>query len=268
MVNIKSKLSRLESRLQNLVEAGTAHIIPSQQVEEELRSRLFESIETGIQFEADGTQVAPDCYKLIVQPEHVSLLIENQLLLASLVESILQRGKELGVRFNIPPTINVSGDVEIVTPLVKILSQISPLSIEKTNAIEAGPDLGGKQTGNPRDEIKSMPSDAFLIVNGKLNFPLKHNVLNIGRRIDNHLVIDDPRVSRLHAQLRLIKGIFVLFDLASVGGTFVNNERIQQYILHPGDVISLAGVMLVFGQNNLKSADQTQEIHLNLEETP
>lgn len=267
MANIKSKLARLESRLQNLVEAGIGHIIPPLKVEEDLRLRLFEALEAGIQCEADGTQIAPDLFKLQVQPDQIPHLLENQGFLDSLIEDIQQKGKELGVYFNISPTIKVTGDVEIVAPHVKVLSQISPLSIEKTNGVLVESVLEEKSNGNSTYQTESKLSEAFLIVDSKINFPLKHKVLNIGRRIDNHLVIDDPRVSRLHAQLRLIKGKYVLFDLDSAGGTFVNNERIQQYVLHPGDVISLAGVMLVFGQDIIKSTDQTQEIHLKIDDT-
>jgi pSer/pThr/pTyr-binding forkhead associated (FHA) protein len=68
--------------------------------------------------------------------------------------------------------------------------------------------------------------------------------------LDNQLVIDDPRISRNHAQLRAIKGRYVIFDLNSTGGTFVNGQRTSQSVMYPGDVISLAGVPLVFGQDN------------------
>jgi pSer/pThr/pTyr-binding forkhead associated (FHA) protein len=68
--------------------------------------------------------------------------------------------------------------------------------------------------------------------------------------LDNTLVIDDPRISRNHAQLRAIKGRYIIFDLNSTGGTFVNGQRTSQSVLYPGDVISLAGVPLVFGQDN------------------
>ena len=64
------------------------------------------------------------------------------------------------------------------------------------------------------------------------------------------LVIDDPRISRNHAQLRAIKGRYVIFDLNSTGGTFVNAQRTSQSVLYPGDVISLAGVPLIYGQDN------------------
>jgi pSer/pThr/pTyr-binding forkhead associated (FHA) protein len=89
-----------------------------------------------------------------------------------------------------------------------------------------------------------------LIVEGVKVHPLNEPVVNIGRRLENQLVIDDPRVSRNHAQLRAIKGRFVLFGLNSTGGTFVNGQRTSQTVLYPGDVISLAGVALIFGQDN------------------
>lgn len=73
--------------------------------------------------------------------------------------------------------------------------------------------------------------------------------MNVGRRLENHLVIDDPRISRNHAQLRAINGRYVLFDLNSTGGSFVNGQRTSQTVLYPGDVISLAGVALIFGQD-------------------
>ncbi len=74
-------------------------------------------------------------------------------------------------------------------------------------------------------------------------------MVNIGRRLDNDLLVDDPRVSRHHAQLRAIKNRYVLFDLNSSGGTFINGQRTSQTVLYPGDVISLAGVSLIFGQD-------------------
>jgi pSer/pThr/pTyr-binding forkhead associated (FHA) protein len=119
-------------------------------------------------------------------------------------------------------------------------NRIEPMAETNANPLD---------TGKPEEQNK-MPENAFLIVEGVKVFPLKQPVVNIGRRLDNQLVIDDPRVSRNHAQLRAIKGRFVVFDLNSTGGTFVNGQRASQTVLYPGDVISLAGVALIFGQDN------------------
>jgi len=71
-------------------------------------------------------------------------------------------------------------------------------------------------------------------------------------------VIDDGRISRLHAQLRAVRGRYVIFDLDSRGGTWVNGQRVRQQALAPGDVISLAGVPLVFSQD-APEPGETQE---------
>lgn len=104
-------------------------------------------------------------------------------------------------------------------------------------------------TNDEPESNDAIPEHAFLIIEGVKIHPLKESVINVGRKLENHVVIDDPRVSRTHAQLRVIKGHFVLFDLNSTGGTFVNGQRTSQTVLYPGDVISLAGVTLVFGQD-------------------
>ena len=95
-----------------------------------------------------------------------------------------------------------------------------------------------------------IPEEAFLIIEGVKVFPLTQAIINIGRRLENTLVIDDPRVSRKHAQLRAINGRYVLIDLDSTGGILVNGRRTTQSVIYPGDVISLAGVEMIYGQKN------------------
>ena len=89
-----------------------------------------------------------------------------------------------------------------------------------------------------------------MIIDGIRVIPLNQVIVNIGRRIENTLVVDDPRVSRTHAQLRAINGRYIIFDLNSTGGTLVNGKRVNQCVLYPGDVISLAGAELIYGQKN------------------
>lgn len=92
----------------------------------------------------------------------------------------------------------------------------------------------------------SIPENVFLIFQGVKAFPLNQPVTSIGRSHDNTVVIDDPRISRHHLEIRVIQESFVVFDLNSTGGTYVNGQRIKQGLLYPGDLISLAGVNLVF----------------------
>ena len=100
-----------------------------------------------------------------------------------------------------------------------------------------------------KNHEEGIPRNAFLIVNGSDVFPLKKNIVTIGRMEDNDLTIQEVRVSRYHAQLRAVKGQFILVDLKSTGGTSVNGQKITQVALYPGDVISLAGIPVIYGQS-------------------
>ena len=74
---------------------------------------------------------------------------------------------------------------------------------------------------------------------GKI-FPLEGDVLTIGRESENGIVINDAEVSRKHTQFVFQGGKFIITDLGSTNGTFVNGQRLTgQHILQPGEVISL-----------------------------
>jgi hypothetical protein len=60
------------------------------------------------------------------------------------------------------------------------------------------------------------------------------------------LVLDDPAVSREHARVQWEHGQFILYDLASVNGTWVNNQRVQRQSLMDGDAIRIGDTTMVF----------------------
>jgi pSer/pThr/pTyr-binding forkhead associated (FHA) protein len=70
---------------------------------------------------------------------------------------------------------------------------------------------------------------------------------NIGRSQDNHVVLDDPTVSRQHAWIKVEGERFLVFDVGSGNGTFVNDQRVEApQSLENGDVIRFGEVELVF----------------------
>jgi pSer/pThr/pTyr-binding forkhead associated (FHA) protein len=70
--------------------------------------------------------------------------------------------------------------------------------------------------------------------------------LTIGRRETNDIVIDDPAVSGHHAKIDCLGDRFVLIDLQSKNGSFVNEQLINSHWLKSGDVISIGEHSLVF----------------------
>jgi pSer/pThr/pTyr-binding forkhead associated (FHA) protein len=111
---------------------------------------------------------------------------------------------------------------------------------------------------SPMESDTSLLRSAFLIVNGANIYPITGAMVNIGRHPENNLVIEDPYISRNHAQLRLVRDQYVLFDLGSTSGTFVNGIKIKQHLLAPGDLILFAGIPVVFGLEAQQPPDQDQ----------
>jgi len=77
-------------------------------------------------------------------------------------------------------------------------------------------------------------------------FPLRKKVINMGRDSSNEIVIDDPKSSRQHAKIKLEGDNFVIYDLASSNGTFVNGEKITSVKLNDGDEIKIGDTVFAF----------------------
>jgi len=68
----------------------------------------------------------------------------------------------------------------------------------------------------------------------------------IGRGSDCHIKLSDLSVSRHHAQIYYYQRYWVVEDLQSKGGTFVNQRRISREVLHTGDLIQIGNSKFMF----------------------
>ncbi len=59
-------------------------------------------------------------------------------------------------------------------------------------------------------------------------------------------VIEDETVSRQHARVRIENGTYVLFDLGSGNGTYLNGDKIQRAELQDGDVVKIGESLVLF----------------------
>jgi hypothetical protein len=94
------------------------------------------------------------------------------------------------------------------------------------------------------------PLANFLVRSGALKgqrLIVKTPVANIGRADYNDLVVPDESVSTSHAKLQRREGVWVLADLESTNGTFVDGERIASDTpIAPGTMVRFGDVQLVF----------------------
>jgi len=101
----------------------------------------------------------------------------------------------------------------------------------------------------PQQESVAMsaaPATALEVISGGeegLRLPMTDG-LTIGRGASNTLSLSTPGVSRRHADIIHQGNNWVLRDLGSTNGLYVNHKRITTHILHPGDLITVGDTVL------------------------
>ncbi len=97
---------------------------------------------------------------------------------------------------------------------------------------------------------QAAPLASLLVRTGALKgrrLPVKVPVVNIGRAEFNDIVIADPSVSTSHAKLQRREDIWILTDLGSTNGTFVEGERLSgEVALGPGTTVKFGEVAMLF----------------------
>ncbi len=240
MESLTQKLDDLEARLQTLIEERLAGLLPARLSKEELLQRLMEALKLNLAAQREAPYQMPSSFQIHLHPNDHRQLAGETHFAADLARGLQRSAEQEGLSFQNPPALTLLPDATLTPGELRVTASDDTAPPEETHAMEIHFD---------DEDASPPPANAFLIVNGSQIFNLEHRVVNIGRRSDNDLVIGDPRVSRYHAQLRAQGGKYHIFDLESTGGTFINGERIVHRALHPGDVISLAGIPLVYAQD-------------------
>ena len=239
---MRSPLEQIERRLKTIIEAS-ASLFGRTNRQDELARQLATVLYEQLPTQLDGNGTAPDQFTIYLNPENVASWQQPQWMdwLSQIIGEALQ---DAGYGSSYRPSIQVAPASDLPINSLRVTAIHSAELLGSTAALPVTAEL--RTLATPLDTI---PANAYLIVQGSQTVPLDRLVFNIGRRSDNDLVIDDPRVSRTHLQIRANRGRFVLFDLNSTGGTHVNGNPIREHQLEAGDVIQIAGIALIYGED-------------------
>jgi len=231
--------SGLEATVHEVLDRALGKLVIDQDSLGEVGRRLAQEMLRGARSDGKGRTYAPDQITLTFHPGQIALFASKlPQAQAELAEGLAQALAQHGMELIQPPHVTLASDPTLTSKEIRAISWHSRDPLTFTALIET-----------PAEPTDALPPGAFLVVGGKRHFPLTQSIVSIGRRLDNQLVLDDPHVSRSHAQLRSQRGKFVVVDLNSTGGTRVNGLVIRQHALRPGDVIDIAGIELVYGQD-------------------
>lgn len=233
---------RLESWIARLVEEPFVRLFAGQLMPQDVATHLVRAMEDGERLAPDGVPEVPGRYRIVLHPEDLEALRHqhpqvDQTLATALVTLV----GHMDVRLRRTPNIVLAADKRV--PLHSV--HITPVdgSVEGKGATR-DLDLSHLRESSASDDADR--DGAYLIIDGRRVFDLTEPLVCLGRALDNDLILEDPGVSRHHARLQKRHGRHVLQDLESTAGTHVNGQPIQETVLHPGDLISLAGVELLY----------------------
>jgi hypothetical protein len=82
--------------------------------------------------------------------------------------------------------------------------------------------------------------------NAGARFVLESDVTRAGRHPDSDIFLDDITVSRRHAEFHRKTSGYLVRDVGSLNGTYVNRERVEEGELHSGDEVQIGKFRLVY----------------------
>jgi len=234
---MKSKLDQLERYLTNIIESSAGVLRRNSHTA--LISKLIAAIEAEANSNPDGVLQIPDALVIQLHPKKYAVWQEEKDWVKSISAALHEAAVELDLPFNNRPAVSLETADDIPENEIKVLIIQQQNSGKKTAILAA-------ENSQDIQKVPDTPIKAFLILENGDHFQLDEPVTNIGRRVNNDLSIEDLHISREHAQIRASRGAYVLFDLNSKGGTYVNGRKVIQHTLHSGDVISLSGHPIIF----------------------
>jgi pSer/pThr/pTyr-binding forkhead associated (FHA) protein len=106
----------------------------------------------------------------------------------------------------------------------------------------------GEVAGLPQSELEV--GQALLVVqrgpNAGSKFLIDKDVTTTGRHPESDIFLDDVTVSRRHAEFRRKDGRFLIHDVGSLNGTYVNRQRVEETELATGDELQIGKFKLTF----------------------
>jgi hypothetical protein len=121
------------------------------------------------------------------------------------------------------------------------------ITLAKTDSLQDAP--------GPEDDVQvSLTSisrgTAILVLRGGEgegdHYVLSSSLTNIGRHADSDISLDDITVSRRHCEIMSENSRFIVRDVGSLNGTYVNQKRVDVIELTQGDELQIGKFHLVF----------------------
>lgn len=208
--------------------------------------RLLQAVDSERSVDGRGRRVVPDSYVVQLSPDdrrdfedlEMSLLQE---LTIAVREYITQEGYHVEGKARV--ALRTDPDLKRGRFTIEARhTGEAPSGQRGEGTPERGPARAGTATGESPPAVLTLPSGQRI--------ELHEGRYIVGRQLQNDVVVNDPNISRRHAEFICSGGEVLVRDLGSTNGTKVNGVGIHgEQLLQHGDVVGLGGVEIRFESN-------------------
>jgi len=253
-----SVLKSLESKIAGLVEGTFSRAFRSEVRPVEIARKLAREMEEHKTLSLSRTYV-PNEYRVFLSPRDRERFTEfEDALVSELTGYLLEHARRERLVLMSRPVVEFETDdrlglgefgiqARVVNPEPDLADEPAPES--------SAPESSGRtmiystagRVAEPLEERARQRQHSALLLMGGKRLVVGPAGATMGRSRQCDVMVDDPNVSRTHAEVRPRGGSWVLSDLGSTNGSRLNGRRVEgSEVLKPGDEIELGTTMLKF----------------------
>jgi hypothetical protein len=246
-----SVLKSIESKIAGLVEGSFSRVFRSEVRPVEIARKLAREMEEHKSFSVSRTYV-PNEYRVYLSPRDRERFSDYEEALAGeLAAYLLEHARRERFALLSRPVIEFETDPRLGLGEFGIQTRVvTPAQEPAPDRVEAGSTMvystANRVAAPLQEQAIARSQRALLLVDGK-RLVVGPAGATIGRSRQCDVVIDDPNVSRQHAEVRPRGGAWVLSDLGSTNGSILNGRRIDHpEVIKPGDEIGIGTSQITF----------------------
>lgn len=251
-----SMLRNLEAKLGGLVEGAFSRAFKSRVEPVELARKLAKEMEEAKQASVSRVYV-PNHYRVFLSPEDREQFSSYEpALRKELSDYLLEHARAEALALTSRPQVEFLTDERLGLGEFGIQAQLltDEPEDEPVRAAAAAPsagDFGHTMVYSPDREARRLEPEPSRAVRAMLSgaekrVVLSGDVVTLGRSRECDAVVDDPNISRRHAELRPRGDDWTIHDLGSTNGIKVNGRRVREATLSHGDRITLGVTDLTY----------------------
>ncbi len=225
---------RIEKKVEGAVSHAFARAFKGDVQPVEITARLQRELDAEAKLMSRDKRLVPNDFTVhLSQHDHDKLAPYANTLTSELAGELRRHAREMGYVFNGPIKIDFELDSRLPTGRFTVASQAV---------------AGITERSGPASDTTISRARLVLEVNGTRH-PLTPPGLVIGRGSEADLRINDPGISRAHAQIRVQAagtGLQIdIVDLGSTNGIIVNGQKVRQAVLQEGSRIEIGSTRML-----------------------